>query len=177
MTAWNSAGAAEVANEMIRVGEVPPSITVSTSNYSSDAHGQALLDDLLPYVDETFRTLTDRRCRAVGGASMGGVIAYRMAFQHPELFGSLGIFGSGVVGGDEGNVNAWIAATPTEKRPRVLLDCGEGDTAMLTNAERTVGILDEWEIPYVLNSEPSGHNYAYWGGNLEMYYAWYAQDW
>lgn len=139
MTAWNPAGAAEVTNEMIRAGELPPFIIVSTSNYSADAHGQALIDDLVPWVDDTFRTLAERRHRAVGGASMCGVIAYRMAFQHPELFGSLDIFGSGVVGGDEGNVNDWIAATPAELRPRVLLDCGEGDTAMLINAEKTVG--------------------------------------
>ena len=120
-----------------------------------------MIDDLVPWVDETFRTLAERRYRAVGGASMGGVIAYRMAFQHPELFGSVGIFGSGVVGGDEGNVDDWSAATPAELRPRVLLDCGEGDTAMLTNAERAAGILDEWGIPYTFNSEPGGHNAAY----------------
>jgi enterochelin esterase-like enzyme len=177
MTAWNSAGAARVANEMILRGEVPPFILVSTSNYSSDAHGQALLDDLVPYIDETFRTLAERRYRAVGGASMGGVIAYRMAFQHPDLFGSLGIFGSGVVGGDEGNVRNWIAAAPAEQRPRVLLDCGEGDTAMLRNAEKTVGILEEWDTAYTFNSEPGAHTYAYWSSNLELYYKWYAEDW
>jgi enterochelin esterase-like enzyme len=177
MTAWNSAGAAEEANEMIRAGEIPPFVIVSTSNYSTDAHGQALIDDLVPWVDDTFRTLAERRYRAVGGASMGGVIAYRMAFQHPDLFGSVGIFGSGVVGGDERNVDDWIAATSTGLRPRVLLDCGEGDTAMLINAEKTVTILDEWGIPYTFNSEPGAHSMAYWSSNLALYYEWYAEEW
>jgi len=174
---WNLAGAAEVANRMIRAGEIPAFILVTPGNYPSDSHGEALMDDLFPYIEETYRTLNDRTHRAVGGASMGGAIAYRMALRRPERFNSVGIFGSGVVSGDEGNVEEWIAAIPPEQWPRILLDCGDEDTLMLDHVDRTMAILDEWEIPYRLNVEPGGHSYTYWGSNLEMYYAWYAEVW
>jgi enterochelin esterase-like enzyme len=177
MADWKGAGSTEIANRMIHAGEIPPFIIVSPANYPSDSHGDALMNDLFPHIEENYRTLNDRTHRAVGGASMGGAIAYRMAFRRPDLFSSVGIFGSGVVSGDEGNLNDWIAAMSPEQWPRVLLDCGDGDTPMLKNTREMARVLDEWEIPYTLNVEPGGHSYAYWGGHLEMYYKWYAEDW
>lgn len=177
MADWKGAGAAETANRMIRAGEIPPFIIVSPANYPSDSHGDALINDLLPYIEKNYRTLNDRNHRAVGGASMGGAIAYRMAFRRPDLFSSVGVFGSGVVSGDEGNLNDWIAAMSPEQWPRVLLDCGDEDTPMLKNTKETAKILDKWEIPYTLNVEPGAHSYGYWGSNLEIYLRWFAEDW
>jgi enterochelin esterase-like enzyme len=113
----------------------------------------------------------------VGGASLGGVIAYRLAFQHPDLFGSLGIFSSGVVSGDEGNVDAWIAAMPSKLWPRILIDYGDADRPMEVNALRTADILDKWGIPYTLTVGKGEHNFAYWSANLASYLRWYAEGW
>jgi enterochelin esterase-like enzyme len=176
-SAWNAGGASEVANRMIRSGEIPPVIWVSPPNYTSDTQGQALLDDLIPYIDENLRTLTDRQHRAVGGASLGGAMAYRMAFQHPDLFSSAGIFGSGVVQGDEEAFSNWIAAILPEQMPRVLIDCGDEDVFMLDRAKLTAEMLEEREVSYLLNIGSGGHDFGYWGGNLEMYLRWYAEDW
>lgn len=174
---WNSsARAAEIANRMIRDGTVPPFILITPANTSGDPYGLALANDLVPYVDEAFRTQTDRRHRVVGGASLGGVVAARMAFQFPDRFGSVGIFGGGMVSGDEGNFEEWIAGMPPQLWPRVLIDIGDQDT-MMEATERLAGLLDERGIPYTLNVEPGGHTYAYWSSNLEMVLRWYAQDW
>jgi S-formylglutathione hydrolase FrmB len=100
-----------------------------------------------------------------------------MAFQHPDLFSSVGVFGSGVLSGDEENVNAWIAAMSPEQQPRVLIDYGDRDIHMAVNAKRTAEILDEWGIPYTLNAGQGDHSYVYWCSNLEMYLRWYAEDW
>jgi enterochelin esterase-like enzyme len=145
--------------------------------YSSDTHGAALVNDLLPHTEASFRTLPDRRYRGVGGASIGGVIAYRLALQHPDLFGSLGIFSSGVVSGDERNVDTWIAAIPSKQWPRVLIDYGDEDRLMAINAQRTAEILDKWDIPYTLTVGQGGHNFAYWSANMVPYLRWYAEDW
>lgn len=176
-SAWNGAGSAEIANRMIRAGEIPPFIMVSPANYPSDSHGHALMHDLFPYIQENYRTLNDRNHRAVGGASMGGVISYRLAFQHPILFNSVGAFGSGVVHGEEETLAAWIAALPAEQRPRTLIDCGDEDTYMLGRARQMAEILEGQEMPYVLNVGSGAHDYTYWVGNLEMYLRWYAEDW
>lgn len=45
-----------------------------------------LTQELIPFVDKTYRTLADREHRAVTGYSMGGFGACALALKHPELF-------------------------------------------------------------------------------------------
>ena len=166
---------AEIADQLIRSGEVPPFILVTMANLSDDQHGMALVNDLVPYVDAHFRTQADRRHRAVGGCSLGGLIAYRMAFQHPDLFGSVGLFG-GVIRPEEEALNAWIAATPPDQWPRVLMDYGDQDS-LVKKTRIVTDILDEWGIPYSMNVGSAGHDLMYWSSHLDMYLRWYAMEW
>jgi enterochelin esterase-like enzyme len=175
---WNRQGnASEIADEMIRQGEIEPFILVTTGNYSSDTGGAIFLNDLIPYIDDHLRTREGRRYRVVGGASLGGVVAYRMTFQHPEIFGSVGVFGSGVIEGEEEVFAAWLEEISAEEMPRVLIDYGEDDFFMKRNAQLMMEILEERGVLYTLNVEPGDHSYSYWSGNLEMYLRWYAEDW
>ena len=48
-----------------------------------------LTEELIPHIDSTFRTLTDRSARAVSGFSMGGGMAFYFALRHPELFSAV----------------------------------------------------------------------------------------
>ncbi len=47
-----------------------------------------LTQELIPFVDKTYRTMADREHRAVTGYSMGGFGACALALKHPELFGA-----------------------------------------------------------------------------------------
>ncbi len=49
-----------------------------------------LIEELLPYVDRTYRTLAAREHRAVVGKSSGGYGSLRLAMRHPDLFGAMG---------------------------------------------------------------------------------------
>ena len=42
---------------------------------------------VVPAIDRRFRTVADRRCRGIGGASLGGVSALQIGFAHPDRFG------------------------------------------------------------------------------------------
>lgn len=55
-----------------------------------------LLNDLIPFVDQTFRTISDRDHRAMAGLSMGGFLTVNTVFEHPEAFGYLGAFSGGM---------------------------------------------------------------------------------
>ena len=47
---------------------------------------------LIPFVDSTYRTLTDRDHRAMAGLSMGGMQTFRITTDHLELFSYIGGF-------------------------------------------------------------------------------------
>ena len=51
-----------------------------------------LAKDCIPFIDQKYRTLTDRRARAVAGLSMGGFQAQAAALHFPDLFSSAGLF-------------------------------------------------------------------------------------
>jgi S-formylglutathione hydrolase FrmB len=90
----------ERIDRLIRTGQMGPVIAVlpdcwtifgGAQYINSSALGQYedyLIDELMPYVDKTYRTLASREHRAVTGKSSGGYGAYVQAMRHPELFGA-----------------------------------------------------------------------------------------
>ncbi len=47
---------------------------------------------LIPFIDSTFRTISDRDHRAMAGLSMGGMQTFHVTFNHLELFSYIGGF-------------------------------------------------------------------------------------
>ncbi|MCC7492878.1 MAG: hypothetical protein IT204_11040 [Fimbriimonadaceae bacterium] len=54
-----------------------------------------LIDELLPHVDATWRTVANRQGRVLDGFSMGGYGAARLGFKYPELFATVSLLGAG----------------------------------------------------------------------------------
>ncbi len=171
---WNQNGAAEVANRLIRDGQVPPFILITPDFFRIEEPCVALVNDFAPQVDGRFRTLSDSRYRAVGGASSGGYVAACMGFQFPAQFGNVGVFGGGIFGEHVERFDNWITAT--SQQPRVLVDLGQQDdmrpfTRVLTQT------LTRQDVPFTWVHEPGGHSFEYWGSHLETYYLWFAKSW
>jgi S-formylglutathione hydrolase FrmB len=88
----------ERIDRLISTGKMGPVIAVlpdcwtifgGAQYLNSSALGQYedyLIGELMPYVDETYRTLPRREHRAITGKSSGGYGAYVQAMRHPELF-------------------------------------------------------------------------------------------
>ncbi len=64
------------------------------------------IKDVVPWVDAHYRTIAKREARAVGGISMGGHIALRLGFEHPDVFGAMYAQCPGVFD-ENGLENAW----------------------------------------------------------------------
>lgn len=58
----------------------------------------AILDELIPHVDATWRTRACREQRAISGFSMGGHGALLYAFERPQSFGSVVAYAPALVG-------------------------------------------------------------------------------
>ncbi len=57
-----------------------------------DQYAQFLVETLKPHIDEKFRTLPQREHTAIGGSSMGGLIALYAGLKYEHIFGKLLIF-------------------------------------------------------------------------------------
>lgn len=56
---------------------------------SRERYSDFFLSEFLPYIENHYRVLDDRRARGITGLSMGGYGALRFAFAHPEIFASV----------------------------------------------------------------------------------------
>lgn len=54
-----------------------------------------LIDDLIPYVESTFRVVADQKHRAMAGLSMGGMQTRSIVMANPDKFSYVGMFSSG----------------------------------------------------------------------------------
>ncbi len=52
-------------------------------------YGDFFLREFIPFIERTYRVRTERSAHGITGFSMGGYGALRIAFAHPELFGSV----------------------------------------------------------------------------------------
>ena len=174
---WFNPGLAEVVDSLILSGEISPFIIVTTENIDSDPMADTIYQELIPAVESQYPIVGDRRYRAVAGGSLGGIAAYRLAYQYPDTFFSAGIFGAGAISGEEQQIDEWLSAMTDANRIRVFMDTGDEDILMLDRARVMKSILDEAGVDNQLHVGHGGHNYAYWVSNFEMYLKWMTRDW
>ncbi len=90
---------AEVLDEGIRAGRWPDMIMVFPNGgratmYQNSGDGRYLaettfIEELVPHIDSTCRTIADRKGRCLEGFSMGGRGSTHLAMKHPDMFCSL----------------------------------------------------------------------------------------
>jgi enterochelin esterase family protein len=74
----------------------------SAGGYSSGAMAafkDEMINNIIPFIDKTYRTLTDAKNRALCGLSMGGGQSFYVGLANTDYFGSVGTFSSGIFGG------------------------------------------------------------------------------
>lgn len=164
--------------------------------FYTDAHEgykyeTAIVEDLVGFIDKMFHTRTDRKGRAIGGLSMGGYGAIKLALKYPELFGSAnghsGAYGFGhgqwrqdqpefmrILGpNSDGGPNDVYAlaekfgpATNRAKMPALRIDCGTSDFLIESNRDfhqhlQTLG------VPHEYAEYPGAHDWSYWDKHVQ----------
>ena len=80
-----------------------------------------MIDDLIPWVDSHFRTLTDKDHRAMAGSSMGGYMTEAVTLGNLDKFSYAGLFSGGsAVGFSAGGAGIPIPASPPPPQPATL---------------------------------------------------------
>lgn len=64
---------------------------IPTDGVTAEAFTKYFIEKVIPYVDETYRTIPDRDNRMIMGSSFAGVQAFWMGYNHPEVFSAIGV--------------------------------------------------------------------------------------
>lgn len=95
---------AEKYNYLIVMPEGDNGWYSDSASVPNDRYESYIIKELIPEIDKKFRTIADKKHRAVAGLSMGGYGSIKFGLKYPEIFALVGSF-SGALG----------AATLTEK--------------------------------------------------------------
>lgn len=153
-----------------------------------------MAEELPTFIERTFHARADRKGRCVGGLSMGGYGALRLALGYPDRYISanshsgalmvgtrrpeeaerLLIFGSDPRGTEHDLTTLAARALSTGAVPRLRIDCGTEDFLLEDNRafHRT---LTELEVDHEYEEFPGGHAWGYWDLHIREALAFHTQ--
>ena len=176
-SAWHRLGRVNlILDNLLAIGTIRPFLVVMPFGYGVDPvagpHGRNtelfrkdLLEDLIPYIDATYRTRRDRDHRAIVGLSMGGGQALSIGLNHLDRFSHVGGFSSGL-GRTEDFPSAYATAvaTPaaTNQALRLLwVGCGTSDGAF--GASKSFSeFLNAHRIAHTFRATEGAHTWMVW---------------
>lgn len=118
---WSNQGCAgQIMDNLLAEGKTKPFLIVMTYGMTNEIRfggmrefkiepfQTVLLDELVPYIDAHFRTLSDQPNRAMAGLSMGGMETKTITLGNPDKFSHIGLFSGGSISpGDIADMTAF----------------------------------------------------------------------
>jgi S-formylglutathione hydrolase FrmB len=159
-----------------------------TDNANGPAYARYIADDLTGFVERHFPVKTTRSARCIGGLSMGGYGALRIALAHPDRYvsanshsGAVGygdtfdpktgsvlpewefrnIFGHSPGSTDHDLRHLVRRAKRAKRLPQLLIDCGTEDF-LLPHNRKFHDDLTRLKVPHTYREFPGDHNWDYW---------------
>src|SRR5690348_304784 len=134
------------------------------ANFNIRPFQTVLVDELIPYVDANFRTLSDQPHRAMAGLSMGGMETRRITLANLDKFSHIGLFSGGVITPDD------VSNTPgfKEKVKVVFCSCGSRENPGNINANHEA--LDRIGVKNTAYVSPdTAHEFLTWRRSLHEF--------
>jgi enterochelin esterase-like enzyme len=174
-TQWPDLGVEQAADDLITHGAAPFVVVMPGGDYKAAIDYAAFVrGELLPYAERQFRVGTARAGRAIGGISLGGYWALKLAFSHPEIFAAAGGHSAVVDRGQPDDPRALARAVNGLGQLAVTLDAGDAD-ALCTSDKRLAGVLQARGIAVAFRIMPGKHDRTYWRAHTPEYLQFYWQ--
>ena len=203
-TGWIQFGEVlQIADKTIKEGKATPMIIIMPDaktgrrGYFNDIKGEWRYEDfffeeLIPYVEKTYRIKNEKRYRAVAGLSMGGGGSFMYALHHPEMFssacplsayiGPLSVeeFKNRLLRNNESYADSVIQVYYEQHSAlflinnitneqvnavRWFIDCGDDDFLYEGNSLVHIAMRKK-EIPHEFRIRDGGHSWTYWRESL-----------
>lgn len=158
----------------------------------------AVIEDLIPYIDSTYNTSKDKSMRAIGGISMGGYGAARFALKYPELFSKAVLISPAVWYrlDDDNDIKknyhafakgeeSWSDEFYDSVHPSSYIEKGKDVDFYIrtTSGDKTVDVEDVKKFAselekasinneFIIDSDEFDHNWNYWKTIADDFYKW-----
>jgi len=141
--------------------------------FAGERYEAFVIDEVMPYINRTFRTLTGPEHTAMMGSSAGGIVTYNIGFRRPDVFGHIAVMSPYFVKADfdkEGELREipFYRRYGTHPKLRVWLDMGGAEGTFMEKyareeAERLVadGFVPGEDLMLYLHPG-AGHSQSDW---------------
>ena len=129
--------------------------------------GKDLLEDVIPFVEQKFRTLKDAGNRALGGLSMGGGQTAAIGFANPDKFQSIVIMSAGSNNADQNYPGFFQDAAATNKKLKLLwVGVGKDDKLVMNSSVALRDALTKAGIKHTYRETEGRHEWVVWRHHL-----------
>lgn len=190
-TSWTARGQAHVIlDNLIADGKLKPLVVVMPFGFAAarvagaargdaaenkmqrDGFAKDFLEDVMPFVESSFRVYTDRDHRAIAGLSLGGGQSLAIGLTHLELFSriaafspALGAANNTASGGVDFETVLGDAQQINSKLRFLWLSSGTEDT-LFDSIRQFSQQLSQHKVEHLFRITGGAHTYAVWQRNL-----------
>jgi predicted alpha/beta superfamily hydrolase len=154
-------------NTKARIPEYTPTHVPKLGGGRADRYAKFLIEEVKPFIDSSYRTLSDSHNTGIGGSSLGGLVSLYLGLKHSRIFGKIAAL-SPSVWWNQRAMHRFADAAPVEPRPRIWLDIGTREGPRIVDDVehfRDVLLSKGWHIDGDLHYqriEGAEHNEAAW---------------
>ena len=189
-TGWSRQGRLQhIMDNAIAAGQAVPMIVVmesgdvkapfrggdnrqGRSQYGASFY-KVMTQDLIPYIDSHFRTLTDRDHRAMAGLSWGGHQTFDLVLGNMDLFSYIGTFSGAIFGLDLQTAYGGVFTRPDEFNRRIhylFMMCGTEGWDRSFGTKKLVDDLNAMGIrAHYYESSGTDHEWLTWRRGLREF--------
>lgn len=174
--AWYRLGRANlILDNLLAAREIRPFIVVMPFGYgvppngpqadNTAKFGQDLIQDVIPFIESTYRAIPNRDHRAIVGLSMGGGQALTIGLNNAELFSHVGGFSSGL--GNAANYSktyakAVASADELNRKLRLVwIGCGTED-GQFAQSKSFSEFLTANNVKHTFRETTGAHTWMVW---------------
>ena len=150
-----------------RVREYTPTKVPKLGGGRADRFAKFLVEEVLPFIQKEYRTLSGPANTGLGGSSLGGLVSLYLGLKLPHIFGKLAAL-SPSVWWNQRVISRFAQSAQISPRPRIWLDIGTREgPRVVDDVEqfRDVLLKKGWRLGedlYYERVEGAEHNEAAW---------------
>jgi enterochelin esterase-like enzyme len=139
--------------------------------YNPVDYGEFVVKDLLPGIESQYRVSRDRSGRGIGGLSLGGYWALKIAFLHYDLFAAVGGYSAVIDRGDSDDPLSLARQVDIHalQKLNIFLDVGAQDS-LVNNTKDLAQVLRLRGLTVSLIIGQGGHDRPYWRARSYDYF-------